>query len=230
MRDCETKGIFAMKNIRKHMALFLAVAVVVIGFYGCGSSENQDISLQEKEEGKIYYDNEIDVKISDSEITVNGKAADKKHGVYVTDDVIYYEDKDSYESGNPYGEGTAADKHTEAEAADVSVVNITKAGVYRLSGELNNGQIRVDLGKDADEDETAVVTLVLDGLDINCDIAPAVLFLNVYECDNYWEEETADCNVDTSSAGANIIIADGSTNNIEGSYVAKIFKDKEGEK
>ena len=136
--------------------------------------------------------------------------------VFISNDVIYYEDKDSYESGNPYGEGTDADKHTAEEADAVTVVNVTKAGTYRLSGALSNGQIRVDLGEDAEKDETATVTLVFDGLDINCDVAPAVLFLNVYECDNEWDAETAQSTVDTSAAGANVIIADGSTNNIEG--------------
>ena len=54
--------------------------------------------------------------------------------------------------------------------------------------------------------------------------------MNVYECDGQWDTETASWDVDTSSAGANVIIADGSVNNIDGAYVAKIYKDKEGEK
>ncbi|MBR6518162.1 MAG: carbohydrate-binding domain-containing protein, partial [Oscillospiraceae bacterium] len=130
----------------------------------------------------------------------------------------------------PYGEGTDKDKHTAEEAAKVTVVNITESGTYRLSGRLSHGQIRVDLGKDADEDKDAVVTLVLDGLDINCDVAPAVVFMNVYECDGEWDKDTATSNVDTTDAGENVIIADGSTNNIEGADVAKIFKDNDKEK
>ena len=111
-----------------------------------------------------------------------------------------------------------------------TVLNIMQAGTYRLHGKLSNGQIRVDLSKRARENANAVVTLIFDGLDINCDIAPAIIFKNVFECDLNESPEIATSEVDTSKAGANIIIADGSVNNISGSHVAKIFKDKKGEK
>ena len=45
-----------------------------------------------------------------------------------------------------------------------------------------NGQIAVDLGEDAEEDPAAVVTLILNGVDITCTVAPAVIFYSVYEC------------------------------------------------
>ena len=212
-----------MKNkLKKYFAVLMAAAVLAASLSGC-SSEAQ-VNSQTK------YDGEKALVLSDSKITLDGKAVGANGEVYTSNDVIYYEDKDVYESGNPYGEGTDSDKHTAEEAASVTVVNITEAGIYRLSGKMSNGQIRVDLGEDAAEDETAVVTLVLDGLDIKCDVAPAVVFMNVYECDGDWCLETAQMNVDTSKAGANVIVADGSVNNIEGAYVAKIFKDKEGEK
>ena len=81
----------------------------------------------------------------------------------------------------------------------------------------------MDLGKDADEDPDAVVTLVLDGVDITCTVAPAVIFYNVYECGSA-DAESATKDVDTFSAGANVIIADGTINHITGSYVARIYK------
>ena len=207
-----------MKTQAKKVAsVILSAFLLMSGLTACGTS-------------KIMYENEKNIKLSDEKITVDGNVVTEEGDVYLSNDVIYYEDKDTYESGNPYGEGTDKDKHTAEEAAAVTVVNITQPGYYRLSGKMSQGQIRVDLGEEAFGDENAVVTLILDGLDINCDVAPAVLFMNVYECDNEWTEETATKDVDTSKAGANVIIADGSINNVDGAYVAKVFKDKAGEK
>lgn len=69
-------------------------------------------------------------------------------------------------------------------------------------------------------------------MDITCTVAPAVIFYRVYECDTAWvdydengtEDYEATYAVDTSAAGANVIIADGTENTISGSYVAKIYK------
>jgi len=108
------------------------------------------------------------------------------------------------------------------------VVNITAPGAYRVSGKLSAGQLRVDLGEDAYEDPEAVVELILSGADITCTVAPAILFLNTYECDGSWSTDSAKPEVDTSSAGANLILE--GSNTVRGSHVAKIFKDKEGEK
>lgn len=113
------------------------------------------------------------------------------------------------------------------------MVTIRKAGTYRVSGSLSAGQLAVDLGDDAKTDPSSVVTLILDGVDITCTVAPAVIFYNVYECDAdfvaYDNEETdnyvSSPTVDTSAAGANVILADGSVNNISGSYVARIYKE-----
>jgi hypothetical protein len=80
------------------------------------------------------------------------------------------------------------------------------------------------LGEDAKKDETAVVTLVLNNVDITCTVAPAIIFYNVYECGN---KDNPSMTVDTSKAGANVIIADESVNTVNGSYVAKIFKSVE---
>ena len=141
-----------------------------------------------------------------------------------------YEDMESYPSGNPYGEGEEHERHSADEAAAHTVVNITQPGTYRISGTMEKGQIRVDLGEDAFDNPEAAVTLILDGLDIHCDVAPAILFKSVYECDNQWSAETAGSQVDTAAAGANLIIADQTINNIDGGHVAKIFKDNTEEK
>ena len=212
---------------KKIFSLFIAACFAVMSFTACSSEIPAD-----SDSGATSYDGEIKITLSDNTIMADGKkvGTDNSKAVYLSNDVIYYEDKDFYESGNPYGEGEDKDKHSAEKANATTVVNITKPGIYRLSGSLSQGQIRVDLGEDAKEDTDAVVTLVMDNADISCEVAPAVLFLNVYECDNEWDTETAQSSVDTTKAGANVIIADGSINNIYGSYVAKIFKDNDEEK
>ncbi|MBE6023102.1 MAG: carbohydrate-binding domain-containing protein [Cellulosilyticum sp.] len=171
---------------------------------------------------------ETTITLSDEKILVDGTAAktNTKQAVYTSHDIIYYEDKDTYTSGNPYGEGTDEDKHAKEEADKHTVVNITKPGTYRISGKLSYGQIFVNVG----EEETDQVTLILDNVDINCTVAPAVLFYNVYECDADRTTETATYTVDTSKAGARVIIADDSTNTVVGSYVARIYKDNAEQK
>ncbi|MBR6595934.1 MAG: carbohydrate-binding domain-containing protein [Oscillospiraceae bacterium] len=168
----------------------------------------------------------VQIDLRDQDITVSGDGS----GVYTSRDIVYYEDKTEYDSGNPYGEGDDWERHSAEEAGEHLVVNITAPGNYRLSGRLNKGQIRIDLGEDAYEDPNAVVNLILDGVDITCEVGPAILFQNVYECDGEWAVDTAKPDVDTTAAGANLILAEGSENTVTGSHVAKIFKDKEGEK
>ena len=196
-----------MNTIFKKIVVFAVCASIALtAFAGCGSE--QPVETPTTNSDKIHYENEISVVLDENKVTAEGKGFDiYGNNVYVTNDVIYYEDIDFYESGNPYGEGKDADKHTAAEAAAVNVVNITEPGYYRISGKMSQGQIRVDLGEDAKENEEAVVTLILDGVELNCDVAPAVVFMNVYECDGLWDTETATSNIDTTNAGANVIVA-----------------------
>lgn len=161
-----------------------------------------------------------EILLQDSEISVNGKAAttEKTAAVYIAQDIVYYEDGKDF----TYGEGSPEDAHTGQEAAAHTVVHITQPGTYHLRGKLSLGQIAVDLGEDAKKDPNAVVTLVLNGVDITCEVAPAVIFYNVYECGSD-DSTQATKDVDTSAAGANVIIADGSENTISGAYVARIY-------
>ncbi len=184
---------------------------------GTGSGEQQE---------------EVKIVLADTGITVGGNAVgtDSDEAVYTSNDIVYYEDRDTYDSGNTYGEGTSEDKHSATEAAEHTVLNITEAGTYRISGTLSKGQIKVDLGENADSDATACVTLILDNVDITCTVAPAIVFYNVYECDGDWSAENASQTVNTSAAGANVIIADGSKNYLTGSHVAKIYKDTAAQK
>ena len=227
---------------KRKLGLLVASALLAGSLTGCGStsadnkiSPESSVNAFEEIPGSGEQDTLIDetvIVLSDNGITVNGSEAgtDNSSSVYLSNDIIYYEDRDTYESGNPYGEGTKEERHSAQAAEAHTVVNIAEAGTYRLQGSLSKGQIRVDLGEEASKDPEAVVTLILDETQITCEVAPAILFLNVYECDNGWSVETAGSTVDTTEAGANLVIADDSVNQVNGSYVARIYKDAEGEK
>ncbi len=149
--------------------------------------------------------------------------------VHTGDEILYYRDG----TDETYGEGGESDMHSAEEAAAHTVVTITRPGAYRLTGQLSRGQIFVDLGEDARTDPDAVVTLILDGVDITCTVAPAIFFYRVYECDAQWvacdEGETdgyaASSEADTSAAGANVVVAAGSENHVTGSHVARIYQE-----
>ena len=180
-------------------------------------NESQMSDFQEKE--NEYIENTVKIALSDDGITVKGEPIpnDESADVYAAHDIVYYHDGQDF----TYGEGDEKDAHSAEEADAHTVVHIAKAGVYEISGKLSRGQIAVDLGDDAKTDPEAVVTLVLNNADITCTVAPAVIFYKVYECSDT-DEPTKD--VYTTSAGANIVIADGSVNTLNGSYVAKIYK------
>ena len=118
--------------------------------------------------------------------------------------------------------------HSEAEAAKNRVLHITKAGKYVFEGSWQ-GQIRIDLG-DKDEtftDENSKVTVILNGADIDCTVAPGIVFYSAYECDNGWEDaEKHTSEVDLSSAGVNVIIADGTENSVSGKNIFRMLKTK----
>ena len=93
------------------------------------------------------------------------------------------------------------------EPEGYTVIRISAPGTYTLSGKLSADQIAVDLGENAKDDPNAVVTLILDGLDITCGNAPAIIFYNVYESGD-----------PLAPAGANVVLADGSENFVNGSH------------
>jgi len=167
---------------------------------------------------------ETQIILSDDGITVDGAtvSTDETAAVYAANDIVFYLEG----QGFTYGEGGADDEHSQAEADAHTVVHITKAGAYRVSGTISAGQIAVDLGEGAESDPEAVVTLILDNADITCTVAPAILFYRVYECGSA-DADTASSTVDTSAAGANLVLANDSENRIAGSYVAKIYKSYE---
>ncbi len=217
---------FRKGDIMRKLSVLAILMIVLFVFTACGN----DISETEKSatptqvqvtETQLPDDGVVDISLSDKEILVDGKTAesDTSGAVYTANDIVYYEEGKDF----TYGEGTAEEAHSAKEAKAHTVVHITKAGEYKLSGKLSKGQIAVDLGEDAKENPDAVVTLVLNDVDITCDVAPAIIFYNVYECSNS-DSETATKDVDTSKAGVNVIVADETENTVNGSYVAKIYK------
>ncbi len=198
--------------MKKNVILGLIFVLAVLCLGGCGRQKGSE------------FINATQIVLSDNIITVDGSPVgeDTDSAVYVAKDIVFYLEGQNF----MYGEGTEADEHSQEEADKHTVLHITEPGEYIISGKLSAGQIAVDLGEDAEEDPEAVVTLILNGADITCTVAPAVIFYNVYECGTK-EAEEAVKDVDTSRAGANVIIADGSENNISGSYVARIYKSVE---
>ncbi|MBE6643280.1 MAG: carbohydrate-binding domain-containing protein [Ruminococcaceae bacterium] len=197
--------------MKRLIALLVLIFIIVLGYLFFKSNPDSP-----KIESKIV--------LSDETITVNGKAIsnNSSDSVYSANDIVFY----LAGQDHTYGEGTKNDEHEQAEADKHTVIHITKPGRYSVSGKLSFGQIAIDLGKDAKKDPDAKVTLILNGVDISCTVAPTVIFYNVYECSDN-NVDNASMNVDTSNAGANVVIADGTVNNINGSYVAKIYKSVE---
>ena len=208
--------------MKRWIAWMLTAALILTG---CGQKQEaqpeknpvpDSTALQEKAWPDAVY-----IDLSDEQISVDDTAisSDSAQAVYAAHDIVYYEEGRDF----TYGEGSESDAHSAEEAAAHTVVHITQPGRYVLSGTLSAGQVAVDLGDDAKENPEAVVTLILNDVDITCTVAPAVIFYNVYECGST-DAETASKDVDTSAAGANVLIADGSTNVVNGSYVARIYK------
>lgn len=187
---------------------FLMVLLMTVLLAACAGSDKAE-------------ENKVRIQLSDEEILVDGEVISEHEdaAVYVANDIIFYLEGQEL----TYGEGTQTDAHSQEEADAHTVVHITEPGTYELSGTLSAGQIFVDLGEDTKNDPEAVVTLVLNQVDLTCTVAPAVLFYRVYECGEDDPEE-ASMDVDLTGAGANVVIADGTENYIRGSHVAKIYE------
>ena len=198
----------------KRIFSLLLCAAMLVTFSACGNQGDKNPVHTASTVLLTDSDGVTDIALADEGVSCDSE------DVYTANDIVFYPEGKDF----TFGEGGPEDAHSQAEADRHTVVHITAPGVYRLSGSLSAGQVAVDLGEDAKDDPTAVVTLILDGVDITCSVAPAVIFYNVYECGDADEPRS---DVDTSAAGANVIIADGSVNNISGAYVARIYKSVE---
>ncbi len=220
-------------SIKKGMSIICSVAMIMSMATGCGAKKDTTDGMtmgtsaesihEETTTGEKqvinWFENATVIELSDEGIMVDGSeiTSDEAAAVYLANDIVFYLEGQDF----TYGEGEKADEHSCEEADAHTVVHITQPGTYAVSGSLSAGQIAVDLGEEAKNDSEAVVNLILNGVDINCTVAPGIIFYNVYECGNV---DVASNTVDTSTAGANIIIADDTVNNVNGSYVARIYE------
>ena len=218
----------------KKMYLLLAM-MLVLGLAGCGKSDKKEETTKE-ETSAVSEQDEIDVEeqlfsevvkieLSNDNILVNGEkiSKDPDAAVYAANDIIFYLENQGIE----YGDGKKKDEHSQIEGDAHTVVHITEPGVYELTGTMDAGQIFVDLGDGTKNEEEAAAALILNEVDITCTVAPAILFYRTYECTADVEEDDAVMNVDTSAAGANLVLADGTKNKLYGSYVAEIYEECE---
>ena len=187
-----------------YLLLIMAMALTL---FGCQKAEDTDA---------------VKIELSNSEILVDGEAISEnpEMAVYKANDIIFYLEN----QGISYGEGEEADSHSQEEADAHTVVHITEPGTYEISGTLDAGQIFVDLGDGTKDEEEAVATVILNNADITCKVAPAIFFYRTYECAGDVEEEDAAMDVDLRAAGANLVLAKGSVNKVQGSYVAEIYE------
>lgn len=188
--------------------LFIVISTMIIVLTGCsGKESNGDV---------------VSIVLSDDGILVDGKEAsvNKKDAVYVGADIIYYQEGQD----ETYGNGNNKDAHSQKEAAQHTVITITKSGTYEVTGNISKGQIFIDLGKDAENNPNAVVNLILNNAEITCTVAPSIIVYRAYECGSD-KKKDATPDVDTSGAGFNLILAKDSENIVNGSYVARIYED-----
>lgn len=170
----------------------LLAALLAVQATGCSTQTADPTPTPTATPEATESDTATTVDLSDSGITVDGAAVDSDTESPVLVDQPLYD---------AAGESTA------------TAVVITQPGTYRLSGTLTDGQVAVDLGTDAASDPEAVVTLILDGVDITCSSAPALVVENVYECADLTAEITSP-EVDTTTAGISLVLADGSENTL----------------
>ena len=131
--------------------------------------------------------------------------------------------------------------HSPYKAYNNPVLHITRPGTYYLSGKWI-GQIWVDIpdktvnsSLKTKKDPSADVEIVLNGITVNCTVAPAFVFKKVYEvgpdasADVASIVRTASTDIkakwlsnDIALTGAIVNIADGTTNSFTGTNVARI--------
>ena len=125
--------------------------------------------------------------------------------------------------------------HSAEDAYNNPVLHITEPGTYRISGTWH-GQIWVETGAKAKHK----VNIILNGVDVSCDVAPAIVFYKVYkwaEDNGYDDQSTLTANnlwrniggemvsADGSyNVGAVVEIADGTTNTFTGSNVYRLLE------
>ena len=126
--------------------------------------------------------------------------------------------------------------HSPETAYENPVLHINTPGTYRISGEWH-GQIWIDVGKKSKE--SAIAEIILNGVTVSCDVAPAFVVRKAYECDtDFYKADDNDLDDAytyafksfdagskvTENAGAKIIISDDTVNNFTGANVYRMLK------
>ena len=161
----------------KRSKIFVITAALAAVLTSCNTTQSESNQNPTPSKNEEITANTVEIELSDNEIKVNGAPAetDPECDVYVGNNIIYYESGKDF----TYGEGSDGDAHSAEAAAEHTVVSITQPGTYSISGSLSKGQIAIDLGDGAEEDPDAVVTLILNGTDVTCEVAPAIIFYRV---------------------------------------------------
>ena len=142
--------------------------------------------------GFAEAEEETTIILSNDAITVNEAAISKD-----TDSAVYMTEKIE----------THSDVSEELKDTENTIINITKAGTYRISGTITDAQIAVKAG------ESDNVNLILDGVDITCRTAPAIIVHSAIEPETIGE------------AGVTITLAEGSENTLSGSHTLATEED-----
>lgn len=130
------------------------------------------------------------------------------------EEILYNSEAISTEATNAVYRSSFVEFHDDVteEYKDTAntIINITKGGIYQISGKADNTQLRVNAPKEE-------VTLILNGVSLSCHTAPAILI-----------EDAADPQK-AGEAGVTIALNDTSTNTIQASHIAK-YTDENGTK
>ena len=134
-----------MHTVKQRALSLSAAAALALTLAACGSNTAQTGGEEQ------------DLVLSQDQVTLDGQVLSEGEdgAVTLSHDIVYYQEG----QGSDYGEGTAQEEHSADEADAHLVVTIREAGTYRVSGELTQGQLAVDLGEDAQDDPDAVVTV-----------------------------------------------------------------------
>lgn len=127
-----------------------------------------------------------------------------------------------------YADGELVTEDSSAVWMSDSMVVIEEPGTYLVTGGLSDGTLAVDLTdwaraqgySEAKECPEAVVTLILDSVSIRSSNGPGLMVSGAYECDTTLGQvdDKPSAVQDTSGAGVNLVLPDGSASVISGSY------------
>ena len=177
-----------MIKIRRALTIVLA-SYMAVSLIACSKSDEVPTLPQDPIPDSTYSTEAEEV------IVHGGNEESKIVQIQMTDENILV---DSIEASTEFDDVFITKDATNS----FQIVNITKAGDYEISGHLSNGQIAIDLGEAAQNDEKATVNIYLNNVTLTNNTTSCIVFKNVYH------------NKETENMGANLYIASGSVNNI----------------